>query len=131
MKLSNIVKVEKVKAIPFDIMPDVTIELVYKSRAKTALVFKDSYVTEYDEEGTISQKLDLDKFCENFVRETIVGWSGMKLHHLTPYMFVDEGEDLEQEVEFSVENAIFLYKNCKQFEAWVAKVSQDIERFRN
>lgn len=129
MLLQNKVKVEKIKAFNWDLFPGVEFELAYQGRKQTTNNLRSGYVTVVDGDK-VHQEFSQEKFSENFVKSAIKGWKGLKLKHVQEWMLVDEDQDLEEEVEFCQENALFLYENWKPFEDWVSQVVHNVDRFR-
>ena len=129
MLLQNKVQVEKIKAFNWDLFPGVEFELAYQGRKQTTNNLRSGYVTVVDGDK-VHQEFSQEKFSENFVKSAIKGWKGLKLKHVQEWMLVDEDQDLEEEVEFCQENALFLYENWKPFEDWVSQVVHNVDRFR-
>lgn len=129
MLLKNKVKTEKIKAFSWDLFPGVEFDLAYQGRKQTTDNLRSGYITVV--EGTeVRQEFSADKFSQSFVAQTVKGWRGLKLKHVQEWMLVDETQDLEEEVEYCQENALFLYENWKPFEDWVAQVVHSVEQFR-
>lgn len=131
MLLKNTVQVERIKAFTWGIFPGVEFELCYQGRKAQSKNIREGYVTKVDEDGKTYQEFDGEKFSANFVKQTIRGWKGLTLRHLKDWMLVDETQDLDTQVEYCEENALFLYENFKPFEDWVATVVHSIDQFRN
>lgn len=129
MLLQNKVKVEKIKAFNWDLFPGAEFELAYQGRKQTTNNLRSGYVTVVDGDK-VHQEFSQEKFSEHFVNSAIKGWKGLKLKHIQEWMLVDEDQDLEEEVEFCPENALFLYENWKPFEDWVSSVVHNVDRFR-
>lgn len=130
MLLKNAVKVEQVKAFNWELVPGVEFELCYQGRKAQTETYKEGYVTIVDEKGT-RQEFDNKKFTVQFAQKTIKGWKGLTLRHLEAWMLIEEDQDLDQEIEFCQENALFLLENWKAFEDWVIITVHSIERFRD
>ena len=131
MLLKNAVKVESVKAFNWDLVPGVEFNLGYQNRKSQTDTYRQGYVTVVDEKGTTRQEFDAKKFSEQFAQKTIKGWKGLTLRHLESWMLLEEDQDLDSEVEFCLENAVFLLENWKAFEDWVTITVHSIERFRD
>lgn len=130
MLLKNAVKVTDVKAFDWVLFPGVEFTLRYHGRKQTTDILKSGYETIH-EDGKVRQEFSAEKFSKEFVNKSIVGWTGMKLSHVADWMLIeDENADLEQEIEFNIENALFLYENWKPFEDWVTSIVHDLNRFR-
>lgn len=130
MLLKNAVKVEQVKAFNWDLVPGVEFNLSYQGRKAQTDTYKQGYVTIVDDKGT-RQEFDAKKFSEQFAQKTIKGWKGLTLRHLETWMLIEEDQNLDDEVEFCPENALFLLENWKAFEDWVTITVHSIERFRD
>lgn len=129
MLLQNKVKVEKIKAFNWDLFPGAEFELAYQGRKQTTNNLRNGYVTVV-EGDKVHQEFSQEKFSAHFVSSAVKGWKGLKLKHIQDWMLVDEDQDLEEEVEFCDENALFLYENWKPFEDWVSSVVHNVDRFR-
>ena len=130
MLLANAVRTTKVKAFTWALFDGVEFELCYQGRKQTTGILKEAYVT-VEDNGKVRQEFDAEVFSKGFVSKTVVGWKGLKLRHLADWMLLADDQDLEQEVEFSHENALWLYENWKPFEDWINSVIHNIDRFRD
>ena len=76
------------------------------------------------------ETLDEDKFLTEYCKAVIKGWKGLKYKYLEELLLVDiSGQDPEDELKFSVENAETLMKNGADFDTWVTEVTGDLENF--
>jgi hypothetical protein len=77
------------------------------------------------------EDFDLELFNELFVEAAVKGWSGLKYKHLEDLIVVDISElDAEDELEFSIENAVLLIKHSSHFDTWISEVISDLDTFR-
>lgn len=77
------------------------------------------------------EELNDDLFLQLYVKESVKGWSGLKLSHLEQLAPVDlTGQDLEAELEYSEENALFLMKNSANFDAFISETVTDLGNFQ-
>lgn len=77
------------------------------------------------------EELNDDLFLQLYVKESIKGWSGLKLSYLEQLAPVDlTGQDPEAELEYSEENALFLMKNSANFDAFVSEMVTDLGNFQ-
>jgi hypothetical protein len=75
-------------------------------------------------------KLDEDLFMIEYVSSIIKGWKGLKFKYLEEFLLVDvSGQDPEQELGFTHENAELLMKNSGDFDQWVTDTVGDLENF--
>lgn len=74
--------------------------------------------------------LDEDKFLEVYIARVLKGWTGLKLRYLQELVVVNlSGHDPEEELPFSIEEAIMLMKNSSAFDEWLTEVVTDVQNF--
>lgn len=79
-----------------------------------------------------AEELNDDLFLQLYVQASIKGWSGFKLSYLEQLAPVDlAGQDLDNELEYSEENALFLMKNSSNFDAWVSEQVTELGNFQS
>lgn len=78
------------------------------------------------------EELNDELFLQLYVQNAIKGWSGFKLSYLEQLAPVDlEGQDLDDELTYSEENALFLMKNSSNFDAWVSEQVTELGNFQS
>ena len=78
------------------------------------------------------EALDDEKFVKEFSESTIKNWKGLKLSYLEDLILVDlKGQNLEDEMEHTLENALVLVENSSEFDNWLNEVVFDLENFRS
>ena len=78
-----------------------------------------------------AEDLNDDLFLELYVAACIKGWSGFKLSYLEQLAPVDlKGQDMNGELDYSEENALFLMKASGNFDAWVSEQVTDLGNFQ-
>ena len=78
------------------------------------------------------ETLDDEKFVKEFSESTIKNWKGLKLSYLEDLILVDlKGQNLENEMEHTLENALVLVENSSEFDNWLNEVVFDLENFRS
>lgn len=96
--------------------------LVGIRKKSTKVTFKNRQPTE---------ELNDDLFLELYVKHAIRGWSGLKLTYLEQLAPVDlSGQNMDHELEYTEENALFLMKNSSNFDAWISEHVTDLGNFR-
>mgnify|MGYP001263778130 FL=1 len=77
------------------------------------------------------EKMDDDKFLEEYTKAVIKGWVGFKLGYAKNMLLLGDmtPEDEEKELEFSQENVEVLMKNSNDFDTWVTEQVGDLENF--
>lgn len=96
--------------------------LVGIRKKATKITFKNRQPTE---------ELNDDLFLQLYVAACIKGWSGFKLSYLEQLAPVDlSGQDMNAELEFSDENALFLMKSSSNFDSWVSEQVTELSHFQ-
>jgi len=77
-----------------------------------------------------SEDFNEDLFLQLYVDSAIKGWSGLKLSYLESLAPVDlSGQDPEDFLEFSKENALYLMKNSPDFDTFITETVTDLANF--
>ena len=78
------------------------------------------------------ESLDDEKFVREFTEATVKGWKGLKLSYLEDLILVDlSGQNPEDEMDYSLDNAHVLVENSSEFDNWLNEVVFDLENFRS
>lgn len=110
-------------------MPGFKVEISFLSRETLQSIRKRATKTTFKNRQAI-EELDDDAFLELYVQETVKGWSGLKLRYLEQLAPVDlSGQDLEAELDYTQENALFLMKNSTNFDNYVSEQVTDLGNF--
>lgn len=77
------------------------------------------------------EEVDDELFLKLFVEAIVKGWKGFKIKYLTQLMPVDASQfkDLEDELNYSQENALALMKNSPDFDSFVSDTTSDLQNF--
>lgn len=130
LSLKSLLVPSKSVEVEFPGFADFKIQLSFLSRETlvgirkkaTKITFKNRQPTE---------ELNDDLFLQLYVAACIKGWSGLKLSYLEQMAPVDlSGQDMEAELEFSDENALFLMKSSSNFDSWVSEQVTDLSNFQ-
>jgi hypothetical protein len=78
------------------------------------------------------EELNEELFTKNYVAAVVKGWTGLKYSYLQDLMLVDLAsiKDLNEELEFSEENALVLMKNSTEFDGFISDVTSDLTNFQ-
>lgn len=108
-----------------------TITVAFLSRETLVDIRKKATKTVYKNRQPI-EELNDDAFLQHYVRESIKGWKGLKLSYLEQLAPVDlsDQDDLDAELEFSEENALFLMKASANFDAFISETVSDLGNFQ-
>ena len=77
------------------------------------------------------EKMDDDKFLEEYTKAVIKDWKGFKLGFAKNMLLLGELSPAQekQELEFTQENVEVLMKNSNDFDTWVTEMVGDLENF--
>ena len=130
-KIKSLLAKETVTTVEFPEIDGFMVDLVYLNRDELmkirnrSLTFKFNKRTRQREE-----EVDNDKFLEAYSEKAIKGWSGLKYKNLQ-LLFPNKiyGENGEEEIEYSPEEALELLKNSTLFDQFVTDAMNDFEQF--
>jgi hypothetical protein len=76
-------------------------------------------------------ELDEPKFIRKFTEATVKNWKGLKYKYLEMLIPVDISKvDPEEEMPFSIDDAVLLVSNSGDFDTWLNEVVFDLDNFR-
>jgi hypothetical protein len=109
------------------------VEVTNLSRKELEKLRKRCTVTKFDRATrTPHEDLDGDKFAKEFSKATIKNWKGLKLDYLQSLILINtEGLDLEDELDYSEENAEMIVTGSIEFNGWLNEVVFDLDNFRD
>lgn len=77
-----------------------------------------------------TEELDDRLFLQLYTDAAVKGWSGLKLGYLEQLAPVDlSGQDLDLELPFSAENALFLMQSSSNFDSFISETVSDLANF--
>ncbi|CAB4134523.1 hypothetical protein UFOVP273_142 [uncultured Caudovirales phage] len=111
--------------------PGFKVKLSFLARETLVNIRKKATKVSFKSRQGMVEELNDDAFLEMYVQHAIKGWSGLKIAYLELLAPIDiSGQDLEAELEYSAENALFLMKNSKEFDSWVSEQVGDLGNFQ-
>jgi hypothetical protein len=76
------------------------------------------------------EEVDSDKFLEAYAEKAVADWKGLKCKHLPLLLPVDiSSMDPEENIEYSIAEALELLKNSTIFDQFVTDTMNDFEQF--
>lgn len=127
--LSKLAVPTRTITVEYPKFPEFKLDLKFVSREISRQISKEAQKLRLDNDN-----LELDDNLFNLVysKHAFSGWKGLTFKVLSNFVLLneDEIEDMDEELEFSYENAAFLLGASKAFEDWVNKVVFDIDQFR-
>ena len=129
LSLKNLLVPSKALDIEYPGMPGFTIGLAFLSRETLQQIRKKATKTSFKNRQPVDE-LNEDLFLDLYAKATVKGWSGLKLKYLELLAPVDlSGQDLEAELDYSEENALYLMKNSAEFDTFVSEKVTDLGNF--
>jgi hypothetical protein len=105
------------------------ISVAFLSRETLLNIRKKSTKTSFKNRQA-SDDFNEDMFLQLYVENAVKGWSGLKLSYLEQLAPVDlTGQNLEDELEYTAENALYLMKNSSNFDAFISEQVSDLGNF--
>lgn len=131
ISLSSLIIPSRAAKIDFPGYPGLSVELCYLSRQELLNIRKKCVTVKFDKRTRQpEEQLDEDRFMTEYCSAIIKGWSGLKFKYLEEFLLVDvSSHDPDDEVPFSVDNAVTFMKNSTIFEEWVSATLEDLENF--
>ena len=130
-KIASLMATETVVDVEFPDVEEFVISLVYLNREdlmkirNASLTFRFNKRTRQREE-----EIDNDKFLAAYCERALKGWKGLKVKHLPLLLPVDiSGDDGEEEIPYSQEEALSLITNSTVFDQFVTDTMNEFEQF--
>ena len=129
LSLKSLLVPSKSLEVEYPGMPDFKVSLAFLSRETLQTIRKKASKTTFKNRQPV-EELNDELFLELYVKSTVKGWTGLKLKYLEQLAPVDlTGQDLEAELEYNEENALFLMKNSTNFDSFVSEQVTDLGNF--
>lgn len=127
--LKNLLVPSKSLEVEYPGMPDFKIQVAFLSRETLQSIRKKSTKTSFKNRQPV-EELNDELFLELYVKSAVKGWTGLKLKYLEQLAPVDlTGQDLDAELEYSEENALYLMKNSTNFDSFISEQVTDLGNF--
>ena len=133
MELKSLLVDSKTTWVEFPGLDGFEVELANLSRKELVNLRKKCTQSKFNRKTrAFEETLDDEKFVKEFSESTIKNWKGLKLSYLEDLILVDlKGQNLENEMEHTLENALVLVENSSEFDNWLNEVVFDLENFRS
>jgi len=133
MDLKSLLVDSKTTWVEFPGLDGFEVELANLSRKELVNLRKKCTQSKFNRKTrAFEETLDDEKFVKEFSESTIKNWKGLKLSYLEDLILVDlKGQNLENEMEHTLENALVLVENSSEFDNWLNEVVFDLENFRS
>jgi len=129
LSLKSLLVPSKSVEVEYPGMPSFKLQLSFLSREILLNVRKKSTKTTFKNRQP-QEEFNEDLFLQLYTENAIKGWSGFKLKYLEQLAPVDlTGQDPEDYLEFTNENALYLMKNSSNFDAFISEQVSELGNF--
>lgn len=129
LSLKNLLVPSKSLEVEYPGMPEFKVQVAFLSRETLQQIRKKATKTSFKNRQPV-EELNEELFLDLYVKAAVKGWSGLKLKYLEQLAPVDlSGQDLDAELEYSEENALYLMKNSTNFDSFVSEQVTDLGNF--
>jgi hypothetical protein len=129
ISLKSLLVPSKEITVEFPGMPGFEIKLAFLSRETLQTIRKKATKTSFKNRQP-QEELNDELFLELYVKNAVLGWSGLKLKYLEQLAPVDiSKQDPDVELEYSEENALYLMKNSSTFDTYVTEQVTELGNF--
>ena len=129
ISLKSLLVPSKSVEVEYPGMPGFKVNLAFLSRETLLNIRKKSTKTGFKNRHA-SEEFNEDLFLQLYVENAVKGWSGFKLAYLEQLAPVDlSGQDMNSELEYTAENALYLMKNSSNFDGFISEQVSDLGNF--
>jgi len=129
LSLKSLLVPSKEVEVEYPGMPGFLIQVAFLSRETLLNIRKKSTKTTFKNRQP-AEEFNEDLFLQLYVENAIKGWSGFRLRYLEQLAPVDlNDQNLEDTLEYTPENALFLMKNSSNFDAFITEQVSDLGNF--
>jgi len=129
LSLKTLLVPSKSVQVEYPGFPGFVVDLAFLSRETLLSIRKKSTKTSFKNRQA-AEEFNEDLFLQLYVENAVKGWTGLKLSYLEQLAPVDlTGQSLEDELNYTAENALYLMKNSSNFDAFVSEQVTDLGNF--
>lgn len=132
MDLKNLIVEDTSISAEHPLLEGFVVNIGFISKDKTRKMLEKATTTKFNKRTHKPEEdVDNDIFLKMYSKALIKSWVGLKYSYLIDLLPVDLSSvsDLDQEMEYSEENALDLLKNSPDFDGWISSVAGDIKKF--
>lgn len=128
--LSSLVVSQKTTVVDYPGCPDFKININFLSRETLQKLRKKATSVSYKNRQPV-ETVDDEMFLKLYADACITGWTGLKMKYLENLIPIDESkiEDLDQELEYTPDNALLLMKGSVTFDQFISEIVTDLGNF--
>ena len=129
LSLKNLLVPSKTVEVDYPGLNGFKVNVVFLSRETLVGIRKKATKTTYKNRQPV-EELDDKLFLQLYVNACIKGWKGLKLSYLEQLAPVDlSGQDLESELPWDQDNALFLMQSSANFDAFISETVTELSNF--
>lgn len=129
LTLKSLLVPSKSVEVEYPGMPGFVIDLAFLSRETLLNIRKKSTKTTFKNRQA-ADEFNEELFLQLYVENAVKGWKGLKLSYLEQLAPVDlTGQDMDAELAYSGENALYLMKNSSNFDGFISEQVGDLGNF--
>jgi len=129
LSLKTLLVPSKSVQVEYPGMPGFVVDLAFLSRETLLSIRKKSTKTSFKNRQA-AEEFNEDLFLQLYVENAVKGWKGFKLSYLEQLAPVDlKGQNLDDELEYTPENALYLMKNSSNFDGFISEQVSDLGNF--
>lgn len=130
--LQSLLTPEKVVSVEYPGCDGFKLDIAFLSREEIVKIRKKCTVTKFNKRTRQPEdELDEELFLKTYVTSIIKGWTGLKYKFLSDLMLVDLStiKDVEDELEYTQDNALVLMKNSQELDGFVTEITSSLSNF--
>ena len=129
LSLKTLLVPSKAIEVEYPGMPGFYVDIAFLSRETLLNIRKKSTKTSFKNRQP-QEEFNDELFLQLYVENAVKGWRGLKLTYLDQLAPVDlTGQDMDAELEYTAENALFLMKNSTNFDSFISEQVSDLGNF--
>ena len=129
LSLKSLLVPSKSVEVEYPGMPGFLVDLAFLSRETLLNIRKKSTKTTFKNRQA-GEEFNEDLFLQLYVENAVKGWKGFKLSYLEQLAPVDlKGQNMDDELEYTAENALYLMKNSSNFDGFISEQVSDLGNF--
>ena len=131
VSLKSLMTPSKTVSIDYPGYDGFCVDLTYLSREELLKLRNKCMKQKFNKKTrAFEDSLDEEIFLVEYVSAIIKGWTGLKYKYLEEFLLVDvSGQNPDEELPYSLENAELLMRNSGDFDQWVTDTVGDLENF--
>ena len=133
ISLQSLLTPSKVVEVDYQDKSGFKVKVAFLSREELIKLRKSCITTKFDRKTRQPiEEVNDELFTKNYVAAVVKGWTGLKYAYLEEMMLIDTSsiKDLNEELDYSEENALVLMKNSVDFDNFVSDVTSDLSNFQ-